>query len=159
MWEYTIPGILNMQFSSHQAINIFVHSYKNLEWRHRQEIGLNSHYTFGEEENNFVLKDSIFIRKDYLLVKIRFDELLWIKSEGNYIELHCRDKRHLVRSSLKDILKKLPSQKFIQVHKSYSVNLEFISAIDHRKIRIDDADIPIGRSYVENVLKTLNIEL
>jgi DNA-binding LytR/AlgR family response regulator len=105
------------------------------------------------------MKDSIFIRKDYLLVKIRFDELLWIKAEGNYVELHCKDKRHLVRSSLKDILKKLPSEKFIQVHKSYSVNLEFIAAIDHRKIRIDETEIPIGRSYLENVLKTLDIEL
>lgn len=112
-----------------------------------------------EEENNFVLKDSIFIRKDYLLVKIRFDELLWIKSEGNYIELQCKEKRHLVRSSLKNFLKKLPPEKFIQVHKSYSINLDYITIIDHRKICINEMDIPIGRAYIDEVKKKLNIEL
>ncbi|MCK4699964.1 MAG: response regulator, partial [Bacteroidales bacterium] len=47
-----------------------------------------------EDENSFFLKDSIFIRKDYLLIKIRFDELKWVKSDGNYLELYCKDEKH-----------------------------------------------------------------
>ena len=59
------------------------------------------------EEHNAVLDDSIFVKKDHLLIKIRFDELEWIKAERNYLELHCRGKKHLIRSTLHDFLNKL----------------------------------------------------
>ena len=111
------------------------------------------------KENNYFLKDSIFIRKDYLLIKIRFDELKWIKSEGNYLELYCKDKNHLIRSSLKDFVHKLPETQFLQIHKSYSVNIDFIQAIDHKYIRIEEHKIPIGRAFMEDVMKALDIPL
>lgn len=111
------------------------------------------------KENNYFLKDSIFIRKDYLLIKIRFDELKWIKSEGNYLELYCKDKNHLIRSSLKDFVHKLPEPQFLQIHKSYSVNIDFIDAIDRKYIRIEENKIPIGRAFMEDVMKALDIPL
>jgi two-component system response regulator LytT len=111
------------------------------------------------KENNYFLKDSIFIRKDYLLIKIRFDELKWIKSEGNYLELHCKDKKHLIRSSLKDFIHKLPETQFLQIHKSYSVNINFVDAINHKYIRIHESKIPIGRAFYEKVMKKLDVPL
>ena len=112
-----------------------------------------------ENENSFFLKDSIFIRKDYLLIKIRFDDLKWVKSDGNYLELYCTDEKHLVRSSMKNFVQKLPANRFLQVHKSYLVNLEHIKSIDHRNVRIDDELIPIGRAFLDEIKKNLNIPL
>ena len=112
-----------------------------------------------EKEDNFFLKDSIFIRKDYLLVKIRFDDLKWVKSDGNYLDLYCKDEKHLVRSSLKNFVQRLPANRFLQVHKSYLVNLEHIKSIDHRNVRIDDELIPIGRAFIDDIKKILDIPL
>ena len=112
-----------------------------------------------ENENSFFLKDSIFIRKDYLLIKIRFDELKWVKSDGNYLDLFCKDEKHLVRSSMKNFVQRLPANRFLQVHKSYLVNLEHIRSIDHRNIRIDDELIPIGRAFLDDIKKILDIPL
>ena len=112
-----------------------------------------------ENENSFFLKDSIFIRKDYLLIKIRFDDLKWVKSDGNYLELYCKDEKHLVRSSMKNFVQRLPANRFLQVHKSYLVNLEHIKSIDHRNVRIDDELIPIGRAFLDEIKKNLNIPL
>ena len=112
-----------------------------------------------EKEDNFFLKDSIFIRKDYLLVKIRFDDLKWVKSDGNYLELYCTDEKHLVRSSMKNFVQRLPANRFLQIHKSYLVNLEHIKSIDHRNVRIDDELIPIGRAFLDDIKKILDIPL
>jgi DNA-binding LytR/AlgR family response regulator len=110
-----------------------------------------------EEDYNAVLGDSIFVKKDHLLVKIRFDELEWIKAERNYLELHCCEKNHLIRSTLKDFLDKLPPNLFYQVHRSYAVNLKHISAIEYNALMIGKQEIPLGRSYIDSLKEKLKI--
>lgn len=111
-----------------------------------------------EEGSSFVLKDCIFIKKDYLLVKIKFDELKFVKAEGNYVEVYCENKKLLTRSTLKDFLAKLPQDKFIQVHKSYAVNIEYIDAIEYNNILIGKERIPLSRSLVNDIKKLLKID-
>ena len=110
-----------------------------------------------EEEQNAVLNDSIFVKKDHLLIKIRFDELQWIKADRNYLELHCADKMHLVRSTLKDFLDKLPSDLFIQVHRSYAVNIKHISAIEYVAVIVNKQEIPLGRAFIDPLKERLKI--
>lgn len=112
-----------------------------------------------EDSGSVVIRDSIFIRKDYMLVKIKFDDLFWIRSELNYLELHCRENKHLVRSTMKDFVQKLPAEQFLQVHKSYCINIKCITAIDHSNIWLNKVHIPIGRSYLETLKKKLNVDI
>lgn len=109
--------------------------------------------------DNVVLKDSIFIRKDYMLVKIRFDDLKWIQAEGNYLELYCTENKHLIRSTLKEFIEKLPHSTFLQVHKSFCINSKYITAINKSSVWIQKVEIPVGRSYIENISKVLKLEL
>lgn len=106
-----------------------------------------------------VLKDHIFIRKDYMLIKIRFDDLVWIEAEQNYLKLHCTEARHLIRSTLKEFMDKMPTGRFLQVHKSYGVNISCITAIEYSHIWLAKVKIPLGRAYLELVKKTLGLEL
>jgi len=110
-----------------------------------------------EEKSNAILDDSIFVKKDHLLVKIRFDELQWIKAERNYVELHCPEKMHLVRSTLKEFLDKLPGDIFIQVHRSYAVNIRHITAIEYVAVRVNKQEIPLGRAFAEPLKERLKI--
>ena len=106
-------------------------------------------------EDSFILKDCIFIKKDYLLVKIKFDELRYIKSDGNYVEIFCENKKFLTRSTLKDFIQKLPPNRFVQVHKSYAINIEYIDAIEYSNLIIGKETIPLSRSYAEELKKFL----
>ena len=115
--------------------------------------------TVKDDFQNVIIKDSIFIRKDYMLVKVKFEDLIWIKSELNYLELHCIDAKHLIRSTLKELVERLPSGSFLQVHKSYCVNVSYLTAIDHSKIWLKDIQIPIGRAYLDTIKTTLNLEI
>jgi two-component system, LytTR family, response regulator LytT len=110
-----------------------------------------------EEEQSAILDDSIFVKKDHLLIKIRFDELQWIMAERNYLELHCCGKKHLIRSTLQDFLDKLPANLFFQVHRSFAINLKHLSAIEHSILRIGNQEIPLGRSFAEPLKEKLRI--
>jgi DNA-binding LytR/AlgR family response regulator len=112
-----------------------------------------------EESESAILKDHIFIRKDYVMIKVKFDDLMWIKSEMNYLELICLENKHIVRSTMKEFVDKLPANQFLQVHKSFCINIRFITAIDHSSIWLKKNRIPIGRSYLEPVRKALNLEI
>ncbi|MBN2612918.1 MAG: response regulator [Bacteroidales bacterium] len=112
-----------------------------------------------DEDSSPVLKNSIFVKKDHLLIKIRFSELQWIKAERNYVELHCEDKMHLTRSTLKELLDKLPPNLFIQVHRSFAVNVEHITAIEYCVLFIGKIQIPLGRSFAEAIKNKLNITM
>ena len=112
-----------------------------------------------EEEQNAILEDSIFVKKDHLLIKIRFDELEWIKAERNYLELHCNGKNYLIRSTLQDFISRLPQNLFFQVHRSYAINLKHITAIEYNTIRLGEQEIPLGRSYIESLKEKIKIFL
>jgi two-component system, LytTR family, response regulator LytT len=110
-----------------------------------------------EEKNSAILDDSIFVKKDHLLIKIRFDELQWITAERNYLELHCNDKMHLIRSTLKEFLDKLPADLFIQVHRSHAVNVKHISAIEYAAVIINKKEIPLSRPFIDPLKERLKI--
>ncbi|MBN1414918.1 MAG: response regulator [Bacteroidales bacterium] len=107
---------------------------------------------YSEDTENRVLHDGIIIKKDYLLIKIKFRDLQWIMSDGNYLRFHCTgNKKYMIRSTLKDFISKVPASIFLQTHKSYSVNINHIDAIEYDYITVGEQRIPIGRSYVQNV--------
>jgi DNA-binding LytR/AlgR family response regulator len=112
-----------------------------------------------ENEQSQIIKNSIFVKKDHLLIKIRFDELKWLRAERNYVELHCDDKKHLTRSTLRELLDKLPESKFIQVHRSFAVNIDHITAIEYSALFIGENEIPVGRSFIEGIKKKLSLDL
>lgn len=105
------------------------------------------------------LKNYIFIRKDHFFYKIKLSDIKWIKSEGNYLDIFCISSKYLVRLSLKEFLSNLPEDTFIQIHRSYIVNIHFVDAFGHRMIKIGNTYIPIGQSYVENIQNKLKILL
>ncbi len=109
------------------------------------------------EEDSAILNDSIFVKKDHLLIKIRFDELEWIKAERNYLELHCGENKHLIRSTLHDFLDKLPQKQFFQIHRSFAINLKHITAIEYNFVRMGEQDIPLGRSFIDPLKEKLKI--
>jgi two-component system, LytTR family, response regulator len=131
------------------------------------EIAL-SNFTYGasksgesyrEEDvpmSNSVLKDSIFVKKQHLYYRIQFGDIQFIKADNVYLEVNTVDKKFLVRSPLKDYLKKLPKNKFYRAHKSYIVNVDHIDAINSKDIMINKNLIPISKDFKEFIISAMN---
>jgi DNA-binding LytR/AlgR family response regulator len=108
-----------------------------------------------ETNQNKLEVDYIFIKDSNEHIKLPYSDITYIRSSGNYIEIHTSSKRHLIRSSIKEILAKLPEGKFIQTHKSFAINLDHLSSFNTNAVHINEIEVPIGRSYKENVKEIL----
>lgn len=110
----------------------------------------------GVSSESILVRDSIYVKEGHLLVKVEIGHLRWIKSDGNYLELHTESKRHVIRSSMKEFMDKLPENQFFRTHKSYAVNLYRIDAINNAAVVLGEDTVPIGRNFRELLLKQLN---
>lgn len=106
-------------------------------------------------EENLVKNDFIFVRSDRKMLKINFDELLYVESLSDYIKLHLKDKVITTRETISNIETKLPAKNFLRIHRSFIVNLKKATSYTNEFVEIGKNAIPISRTYKENVLKKL----
>lgn len=105
-----------------------------------------------EEEN-----DSIFLNVDKTHHKIILNDILYVESDRNYISIITKYKTLSFIDTLKNWSDKLNNTQFIQVHKSFIVNVNKVDKISGNTLFVADKKIPIGRTYKQELLKTLNI--
>ena len=95
---------------------------------------------------------ALTVTVNYSLIRIEFSDILFIKSMDNYLQFHLKDKKPiLVRMTLKEATEKLPTERFLRVHKSYIVAISAIESIRNKTILIAKNEIPIGKTYEEFV--------
>ncbi|MEJ2006233.1 MAG: LytTR family transcriptional regulator DNA-binding domain-containing protein [Cyclobacteriaceae bacterium] len=105
-----------------------------------------------------ILDDSLFVRHNGMLVKVRFPEIMYLEADGNYTNVFTKDKKYVLRNILKALEEKLAAHRFARLHKSYLVNLTQIEAIDSQSVYIGGKEIPISRSqhsWLMNQIRTL----
>lgn len=99
--------------------------------------------------------DYFFIKADNKLVKIMFDELLYVEALQNYVTIHTPSKKYMTYLTFKAVEDYLPPDKFIKVHKSYIVAASKIDSIEGNDIRIGQQHIPISRNQKDDVMEKL----
>ena len=102
--------------------------------------------------------DFIFVKADYHMHKIKFDDILYIEGMKDYLRLHLPTGRIMTLMSFLKIEKVLPPEKFMRVHKSYIISLDKIERIERNTILIADQKIPIGNKYKKEFLDFLEKE-
>ena len=94
-------------------------------------------------------------------MKIKFKELVYVESAGNYVLLVGYNFKTIVYSSVGGILEKLESHQFLRIHKSYIISIEHIESIKGNEcmLKWDNAcvSIPIGVTYKKDVFEKLRI--
>lgn len=106
-------------------------------------------------------KGEIFIKKGSSLVRIKFDNILWVEALENYVILNTINDRMTIHFTMKAIEKKLPANKFTRIHRSFIVNLNKISVIQDNFVEIKSQNvtknIPIGKSFKDQLLRDINL--
>ena len=98
-----------------------------------------------------------FIKDGSATVRIWFNEILFIKGSGNYLEIVTKEKTHAPRMTFNGIMDVLPSNFFIRVHQSYLINLEQVDKIVDNHIYLGKNRIPISHKFKEQFYKRLNL--
>jgi DNA-binding LytR/AlgR family response regulator len=109
-------------------------------------------------ENRFdlLIKDALFIRNKGNLVKVKFEDILWMKGDGNYTTMVTRFNVFSLRNILKELESVLPEMDFIRIHKSYIVRADEINTINPRELKVGNDKVPVGRTYYQNLINGIN---
>lgn len=106
-------------------------------------------------------KDEIFIKKNSTLVRLRYDQILFVEALENYVIFNTFDEKYTIHFTMKAIEQKLPHDKFTRVHRSFIVNTGSIEVIEDNSVIIKVQDgsktIPIGKSYKDKLMGDINL--
>lgn len=105
--------------------------------------------------------DEIFIKKNSALVRLKYEEILWVEALENYVIFNTFKDKYTIHFTMKAIEQKLPSNRFTRVHRSYIVNTRSINVIEDNSVIIKTQEgpksIPIGKSYKDKLLGDINL--
>ena len=73
----------------------------------------------------------------------------------NYVQLVTNDDKYLAHTTMKKVSERLMDQGFVRVHRSYIVSLDRVDAIEENRLFIGEKEIPIGKSFRQEMLQTL----
>ena len=92
-----------------------------------------------------------FVRSAYTQVKIDLNKVMYFESLKDYIKIHVvgNDPPILSLMSLKLLETRLPHNKFLRIHRSYIVNIEYIKAIERNQVIIGNERITVADQYVD----------
>lgn len=103
----------------------------------------------GEVDDIRPEKVGIFVKSEYKLIHLLYDDLLYIEGLKDYVKIYSEQvpKPILSLMSLKSLEEKLPADRFVRVHRSFIIHKNKISSIDKNRIVIGKKQIPIGETY------------
>ena len=99
-------------------------------------------------------RDIIFVSQGHRRIKVELDKVKYVESCKDYINIQSTNGSLRIKENIGAFEKKL-NQSFLRVHRSYIINVKFLTGYTKLDIEINEQELPIGSSYREKVLKSL----
>jgi DNA-binding LytR/AlgR family response regulator len=100
-------------------------------------------------------KDILFIKTDRQWLRLDIAGILYIESLKDYVRVVTTTGEYIVHQPLTDITARLPREKFLRVHRSYTLAVDKVDRIRHHCAHIGEKAIPISRSNREEAYRRL----
>ena len=100
-------------------------------------------------------RKSINLKSEGKLIKLFYDEILFVEGYGEYVQFVTPEKRITVLQTLKALEETLPKDGFLRVHKSFIINVSAPSVIDGNVLEIDKFKIPISIDKRQTVIERI----
>ena len=105
--------------------------------------------------------DFIFIKADKKLIKVKYDDILYIEGLKDYVIIRLKDgSRVITLQTMKSLESKLPADKFKRIHRSYIVGILKIEALVGNMVEVKEKGqtkhLPVGKNYRDELLALVN---
>lgn len=97
----------------------------------------------------------VFIREEHLLLKIRLEEILFVMSDSNYIEVYLQKKKYTLRAKLAEFEDRVPASLFVRVHQRYLINLSKVDTIGRSFVILGNRKIPVSKSHYPSLIASV----
>jgi DNA-binding LytR/AlgR family response regulator len=106
------------------------------------------------EQEPFILTDCIFVKKENRFEKIELRKILYIEASGHYLIFYTIDgKQFMIGGSLKSFMERITQKIFIQVHRSFIVNIENITGFDEDSIYFEKRLVPLSKTFKKDFIE------
>ncbi|MEI9943716.1 MAG: LytTR family DNA-binding domain-containing protein [Chitinophagaceae bacterium] len=100
----------------------------------------------------------VYFRADRKMVKVMLEDILYIESMKDYIKIVTENGTIITKQSISSVEAMLPEKEFIRTHRSFIVSALHIKSFTSELIEIHDTEIPIGKLFRNEVMKTISNE-
>lgn len=98
----------------------------------------------------------IYVKTDYGLVKVVFDDIIYLEGQDNYVKIYLENQKPLlIRITIKEIVEKLPQKNFCRIHRSNVISLKRITSYRNKVVKLGDIALPVGTTYEIDFLEKL----
>ncbi|MEE3096141.1 MAG: LytTR family DNA-binding domain-containing protein, partial [Pseudomonadota bacterium] len=93
---------------------------------------------------------------------VTINEIDWVDAAGDYMCLHVGGKTHIMRSTMKELLAKLPEKDFVRIHRSTIVNIHrvnSVSSLSKGEFRLQlgsETSLKVSRNYRKSIASLLS---
>ena len=101
-------------------------------------------------------KDYIFVRSDRSDVKLFFDKVIALEAMKDYTKIVVKENSYMVHGNISSFIKKFPKDKFIRIHRSTVINVDFITSFEGSTVNLERNHYTIGGKYMSDIKKYLN---
>ncbi len=110
-----------------------------------------------KEEVNIKEDEFVFIRDSNIVRRLKLDTILYAEAMGDYVKLYTPEKFYAIHATLKTVEERLPTSRFLRVHRSYLVAIEKIDSVEGGALIINRKPVPVADAYRSALNKRMNI--
>jgi DNA-binding LytR/AlgR family response regulator len=157
---YGIPGIIITTSHKEFAIDAFenhVLDYlvKPLTYERFSKAVLKAKEIINKQPLNN--EDVLFIKNESERIKIKGNDILYLKANGDHVTIYTTSKTHIIYSTLQAMEKKLFSSFYARIHRSFIARIDKIDFFDDLAVIIKDTTLPIGSKYKDSLINKIKI--
>lgn len=114
-------------------------------------------FTLIDKQEHLSKDRFLFIKSEYKLVRIDFDDITYIEGLKDYVRFYLKDGQKLMSlMNMKKLEDYLPMPEFMRVHRSFIVRMPTIPLVERNRLVYGDQYIPISDSYKDDVQRYLD---
>lgn len=103
--------------------------------------------------------DFFFVKADKKLVKVNFDDIIYIEGLKDYVIIRLIQGRVITLQTMKNLEERLPKNLFRRIHRSFIVAMDKVLAIEGNMVEVQEKDkpklLPIGKNYRDDLLRLI----
>lgn len=103
--------------------------------------------------------DFFFVKADKKLVKVNFDDIIYIEGLKDYVIIRLVHGRVITLQTMKNLEERLPKHLFRRIHRSFIVAMDKVLAIEGNMVEVFEKDkpklLPIGKNYRDDLLRLI----
>jgi DNA-binding LytR/AlgR family response regulator len=99
----------------------------------------------------------IFIRDSNIVRRLKLSDILYVEAMGDYVKLHTAQKYFAIHATMKEVEQRLPSSRFLRVHRSFIAAIDKIDTIQEGTLIINGKPVPVADAYRAALNKRMNV--